>query len=89
MLEKLTDWTLTLSLVAAMTLLGNFIGYEVMPLTALPGIISLMVIVLVGMVIHECCRSNCRLSLILEYWLSSLQYPAFPAQRKLLNGRQK
>ncbi|CAD2073138.1 hypothetical protein JEOAER750_00673 [Jeotgalicoccus aerolatus] len=53
MLEKLTDWTLTLSLVAAMTLLGNFIGYEVMPLTALPGIISLMVIVLVGMVIHE------------------------------------
>ena len=34
MLEKLTDWTLTLSLVAAMTLLGNFIGYEVMPLTA-------------------------------------------------------
>lgn len=53
MLEKLTDWTLTLSLVAAMTLLGNFIGYEVMPVAALPGIISLMVIVLVGMVIHE------------------------------------
>ncbi|WP_026858990.1 hypothetical protein [Jeotgalicoccus psychrophilus] len=53
MLEKLTDWTLTLSLVAAMTLLGNFIGYEVMPLAALPGIISLMVIVLIGMVIHE------------------------------------
>lgn len=53
MLEKLTDWTLTLSLVAAMTLLGNFIGYEVMPVAALPGIIILMVIVLVGMVIHE------------------------------------
>lgn len=53
MLEKLTDWTLTLTIVAAMTLLGNFIGYEVMPLAALPGIISLMVIVLIGMVIHE------------------------------------
>ncbi|CEA02495.1 hypothetical protein BN1048_01735 [Jeotgalicoccus saudimassiliensis] len=53
MLDKLTDWTLTLSLVAAMTLLGNFIGYEVMPPAALPGIISLMVIVLIGMVIHE------------------------------------
>ena len=53
MLEKLIDWTLTLTIVAAMTLLGNFIGYEVMPLAALPGIISLMVIVLIGMVIHE------------------------------------
>ena len=36
-----------------MTLVGNFIGYEVMPLTALPGIITLMIIVLIGMVIHE------------------------------------
>lgn len=53
MLEKLIDWTLTLTIVAAMTLLGNFIGYEVMPLAALPGIISLMVIVLIGMIIHE------------------------------------
>ena len=53
MLEKLIDWTLTLTIVAAMALLGNFIGYEVMPLAALPGIISLMVIVLIGMIIHE------------------------------------
>lgn len=53
MIGKLIDWTLTLSIVAIMTLLGNFIGYEVMPLTALPGIISLMVIVLIGMIFHE------------------------------------
>lgn len=53
MLEKLIDWTLTLTIVAAMALLGNFIGYEVMPLAALPGMISLMVIVLTGMIIHE------------------------------------
>ena len=53
MVGKLIDWTLTLSLVAIMTLVGNFIGYEVMPLTGLPGIITLMVIVLIGMVIHE------------------------------------
>lgn len=53
MVGKLIDWTLTLSIVAIMTLVGNFIGYEVMPLTALPGIITLMIIVLIGMVIHE------------------------------------
>ena len=53
MISKLIDWTLTLSIVAIMTLVGNFIGYEVMPVTALPGIITLMVIVLIGMVIHE------------------------------------
>ncbi|WP_166626433.1 hypothetical protein [Jeotgalicoccus sp. S0W5] len=53
MVGKLIDWTLTLSIVAIMTLVGNFIGYEVMPLTALPGIIILMIIVLIGMVIHE------------------------------------
>ncbi|WP_026867020.1 hypothetical protein [Jeotgalicoccus marinus] len=53
MIGKLIDWTLTLSIVSIMTLVGNFIGYEVMPLTALPGIITLMVIVLIGMVIHE------------------------------------
>lgn len=53
MIGKLIDWTLTLSIVAIMTLVGNFIGYEVMPLTALPGIITLMIIVLIGMVIHE------------------------------------
>lgn len=53
MAEKLIDWTLTLSIVGALTLIGNLIGYEVMPITALPGIIVLMVIVLIGTVIHE------------------------------------
>lgn len=52
MAEKLIDWTMTLIIVGALTLLGNLIGYEVMPLTALPGIIVLMLIVLAGMVIH-------------------------------------
>ena len=64
MISKLIDWTLTLSIVAIMTLVGNFIGYEVMPVTALPGIITLMVIVLIGMVIHE----------ILPFKLPSIAY---------------
>ena len=63
MISKLIDWTLTLSIVAIMTLVGNFIGY-VMPVTALPGIITLMVIVLIGMVIHE----------ILPFKLPSIAY---------------
>lgn len=53
MVGKLIDWTLTLSIVGIMTLLGNFIGYEVMPVAALPGIMTLMGIVLIGMIIHE------------------------------------
>lgn len=53
MKEKLIDWTLTLAIVSALTLIGNMIGYGVMPLAALPGIITLMAIVLVGMVIHH------------------------------------
>lgn len=53
MKEKLIDWTLTLAIVSALTLLGNMIGYGVMPLAALPGIITLMIIVLVRMVIHH------------------------------------
>ncbi|MFC4557790.1 hypothetical protein ACFO3D_06150 [Virgibacillus kekensis] len=40
-------------IIGFIVLIGNWIGYEVMPLAALPGIIVLSLISLVGLIIHK------------------------------------
>ncbi|RHW42823.1 hypothetical protein D1B31_04395 [Neobacillus notoginsengisoli] len=53
MLKSIQEWLLLFTIVSLLILLGNWIGYEVMPLAALPGLLVLVGLSLIGLVIHK------------------------------------
>ncbi|RKJ40640.1 hypothetical protein D7X33_36350 [Butyricicoccus sp. 1XD8-22] len=53
MLKNLQEWIILFVIVSLMVLIGNWAGYDVMPLDALPGIIVLALISLIGLIIHR------------------------------------
>jgi len=53
MLKNIQEWIILFVIIGFMIILGNWIGYEVMPLTSLPGLLVLIMISLVGLIIHK------------------------------------
>lgn len=53
MLKNIQEWTMVFVVVGFITLIGNWIGYEVMPMQALPGMIVLVVISVIGLFLGE------------------------------------
>ena len=53
MLKNIQEWTLVLLIVGAITLIGNWIGYDVMPVTAIPGILVLILISIIGLILGK------------------------------------
>lgn len=53
MKTNLMDWISTLSIVGVLSLLSNWIGYDVIPLESLPGVIILISIAIIGLVLHS------------------------------------
>lgn len=53
MLKNIQEWTMVFVVVGFITLIGNWIGYEVMPMQALPGMIVLIVISVIGLFLGE------------------------------------
>ncbi|MDV3052353.1 hypothetical protein NLV77_001288 [Staphylococcus ureilyticus] len=51
--SKVTNWILTLCVVGIISLFSNWIGYSVMPIEALPGILTLMGIALSGLILRD------------------------------------
>lgn len=53
MLNNIKEWSLVLLIVAILSLVSNWVGYDVMPITALPGMLLLVAIALVGLILHQ------------------------------------
>ena len=53
MSSKVINWILTLCIVGIISIFSNWIGYNVMPLEALPGILALMGVALLGLVLRD------------------------------------
>ncbi|MDN3451787.1 hypothetical protein QMA09_16475 [Planococcus sp. APC 3906] len=53
MLRNLKEWVIVFIIIGAIMLIGNWIGYDIMPLDALPGLAVLIGISLAGLVIHR------------------------------------
>ena len=53
MLKNIQEWIMVLLIVGIITLVGNWIGYDVMPTTAIPGIIVLILISLGGLILGK------------------------------------
>ncbi|RDU37064.1 hypothetical protein DRW41_10285 [Neobacillus piezotolerans] len=53
MLKSIQEWVVLFIIVSLLVLVGNWIGYEVMPLAALPGLLVLVGLGLIGLIIHK------------------------------------
>jgi hypothetical protein len=53
MLKNIQEWILVLCIIGAVVLIGNWIGYDILPTTALPGMIVLILICLTGLIIGK------------------------------------
>ncbi|ASN04485.1 hypothetical protein [Virgibacillus necropolis] len=83
MLKSIQEWVMVFTIIGLIMLIGNWIGYEVLPLDALPGIIILILISLAGLIIHR----------LLPFQLPSIAYigiigliitiPGFPGSEQI------
>jgi hypothetical protein len=53
MLRNIQEWLLVLSIAGIVTILGNWLGYSVLPLKAVPGMTIIVLIVLSGFIIEK------------------------------------
>jgi hypothetical protein len=53
MLKSLKEWVIVFIIIGAIMLVGNWIGYDVLPLEAFPGLAVLIGISIAGLVIHR------------------------------------
>jgi len=51
--EHIKDWSLTLLIIGVISIVGNWIGYEVMPFKAIPGMAVLVLICLAGLIVDK------------------------------------
>ncbi|WP_078429828.1 hypothetical protein [Alkalihalobacterium alkalinitrilicum] len=58
MLKNIQEWTLLLTIFGVVALLGNWVGYDVLPMTAIPGMIVLVLICLAGLIIQKLIPGN-------------------------------
>jgi len=53
MLKNIQEWLLLLIIFGVTSLLGNWIGYDIMPLAAAPGMLVLVLVCLAGFTLHR------------------------------------
>ncbi|MFZ0370731.1 MAG: hypothetical protein WAM07_14135 [Halobacillus sp.] len=53
MLKNIQEWSLLLIIFGVTSLLGNWMGYDIMPLTAAPGMLVLVLVCLAGFILHR------------------------------------
>lgn len=53
MLKNVQEWTLLLGILGITAVFGNSLGYDILPLTAVPGMIVLILICLAGFILHD------------------------------------
>ncbi|SFB02291.1 hypothetical protein SAMN04488072_105197 [Lentibacillus halodurans] len=53
MLKSVQEWSLLFIIIGFTIIIGNWIGYGIMPLEAVPGVIVLALISLMGLMIHK------------------------------------
>ncbi|WP_096437264.1 hypothetical protein [Alteribacter populi] len=56
--KNLQEWTLLLCILGITALLGNWLGYSILPLDALPGMIILILICLAGFTLNKLIKIN-------------------------------
>ena len=58
MFKNITEWTLVLGVFGIVATLGNWIGYEVLPWEAIPGIVILIIVSVIGLILEKIVPGN-------------------------------
>ncbi|APH06437.1 hypothetical protein [Bacillus weihaiensis] len=58
MLKNIQEWTLLLLIFGVVSLVGNWVGYDILPLQALPGMLVLLLVCLAGLIIQKIMPGN-------------------------------
>ncbi|UOR11532.1 hypothetical protein [Halobacillus amylolyticus] len=53
MLKSVQEWTLLLLIFGVVSILGNWIGYNIFPVEAIPGMVILILIALAGLILQK------------------------------------
>lgn len=85
MLKSIQEWIFLFIIVGFMVIIGNWLGYEVMPLDAVPGMIVLILLSLIGLILHKAIGFK-KLPSIAYVGIISLviTLPGVPGQEKIV-----
>ncbi len=78
MLRNIQEWTMVLAIIGLITLVGNWIGYDVMPLQAIPGMLLLIGISVAGLILDKLLPFNIPAIAYISLIAITLSIPGVP-----------
>ena len=89
MLKNIQEWVLLLGIFGITALIGNWAGYDILPLAAVPGMITLIVICLVGFILRELIPVNFPSIAYISIIGVIVSMPWFPGSEKVVEWTTK
>lgn len=84
MLKNIQEWVLLLGIFGITALVGNWAGYDILPLAAVPGMITLIVICLAGFILRELIPVNFPSIAYISLIGVLVSMPWFPGSEKVV-----
>ena len=84
MLKNIQEWVLLLGIFGITSLIGNWVGYDILPLAAVPGMITLIVICLAGFILKELIPINFPSIAYISIIGVIVSMPWFPGSEKVV-----
>ncbi|AOV08729.1 hypothetical protein [Sporosarcina ureilytica] len=84
MLRNIQEWTIVLAIIGLITLVGNWIGYSVMPTQAMPGMILLIVISIAGLALDKLLPFNIPAIAYISLIAITLSIPGVPGSETVV-----
>lgn len=84
MLKNIQEWVLLLGIFGITALVGNWAGYDILPLAAIPGMITLIVICLAGFILRELIPVNFPSIAYISLIGVLVSMPWFPGSEKVV-----
>lgn len=84
MLKNIQEWVLLLGIFGITALVGNWAGYDILPLKAVPGMITLVVICLAGFILKELIPINFPSIAYISIIGVIVSMPWFPGSEKVV-----
>lgn len=84
MLKNIQEWILLLGIFGITALIGNWAGYDILPLKAVPGMITLILICLAGFVLKELIPVNFPSIAYISIIGVIVSMPWFPGSEKVV-----
>ena len=89
MLRNIQEWTMVFVIVGLITIVGNWIGYGVVPYTAVPGMIILILISLAGLALDKLLPLKIPAIAYISLIAIIVSIPGVPGSEQVMSGHHK